>query len=181
MRVYIQTLILSFLFDIGTTIANVFKYNDPYLKHEMNIMLKGKYWPWLFVHGLAHFAIIYVLFSIAWKYRSRLMPRAKDSTFWEWCNSCLYDQTPVKMTIPKWKNSLVLLLFIALLPMPLFHMIWGLLNTFVFVGCDISFLYQYEKIFAFMATTPLSIVALYIILKRKPNIGIQVAAAAHRE
>jgi hypothetical protein len=72
MRVYIQTLILSILFDIGTTIANVFKYNDPYLKHEMNIVLRGKYWPWLFVNGLAQFAIVYVLFSLAWKHRSCL-------------------------------------------------------------------------------------------------------------
>jgi hypothetical protein len=181
MRVYIQALILSFLFDIGTTIANVFKYNDPYLKHEMNIFLKGKYWPWLFVNGLAQFVILYVLFSIAWKHRSCLVPRAKASTFWEWHNSCLYDKKTVKMTFPKWKNSLVYLLFIVLLPMPLLHMIWGLLNTFALVGCDISFLYQYEKIFIFMVATPLSIAALYIILKRKPNIGIQVDAAAHRD
>ena len=66
MRTYINSLGLSLLFDIGSTLANVIKYDDPYLKHEANILLEGKYWPWLIASGIAQFVTAYVLFSIGW-------------------------------------------------------------------------------------------------------------------
>jgi hypothetical protein len=173
MRTYIYTLLLSQLFDTATTIANVFKYHDPYLKHELNFMLKGKYWPWLFVHGLAKFVIFYVLFSIAWRHRVCLIPKAKTTTFWEWCNSCLYGHIPQpsKMTLPKWKNALVFLVLIVLLPFPLLHMVWGLHNTLVFIGYDVSFVHQYEQIFVFLVCTPFSVIVMYLSLGlgKKPN------------
>ena len=175
MRVYLMTLILSLLFDIGSTIADVFKYNDPYLEHEMNIFLKGRYWPWLLVSGLTEFVIVFVLFSIVWKHRNCLVPKNSTKSFWAWFNSCLYGQhvQPFSMALPKWKNVLVILTLIVLLPLPLFHMIWGLLNTLVFIGYNISFVYQYEKVFIFIVSTPLSIMIMYLSLDMKPNKPLQ--------
>lgn len=173
MRAYINTLIFSLLFDICTTIANVLKYNDPYLNHEMNFMLKGKYWPWLIAHGLVQFVIVYVLFSIGWKRRINLMPNIKPMTFWKWLNSCLYGQytRPFETKLPKWKNVWVFLLLIILIPIPLMHIIYGLLNTLFFLEYDIGFIYQFESAFIFLACTPLSVIIIYISLYKQPNIS----------
>ena len=163
MRTYISTLVLSLLFDIGSTLANVLKYDDPYLRHETNFMLQGKYWPWLIAHGFVQFFIVYVLFSIGWKHRTCLMPNMKTMTFWTWCNSCLYGQytQSFEFKLPKWKNVGVFLLLIILMPIPLLHVIWGLHNTLVLMECDISSIYQHASIFIFGFCMPFSIVMIY--------------------